>query len=60
MTLDQARKIIDEIVTTYGIEHSESLEKRKDGKIHFVACTVKFVIDGKVETRGPKKLLTKK
>jgi hypothetical protein len=60
MTLDQAREIIEEILFRYGIEHCESVEKRKDGKIHFVSCTIKFLIDGREQTPGPKKALTKK
>lgn len=55
MTLDQARKIIDEILARYGIEHCESVEKRKDGKIHFVSCTIKFLIDGREGIPGQKK-----
>jgi hypothetical protein len=33
MTLDQARKIIEEIHERYRIQFSETQEKREDGKI---------------------------
>jgi len=60
MTLDQARKIIKEIIARYGIEYYDNIEKCERGKGHFVGCTIKFLIDGEEETPGPKKILTNK
>ena len=45
MTLEQARKIIEEIHERYGIQFSETQEKREDGKIRMVFVTLKFKID---------------
>jgi hypothetical protein len=45
MTLDHARKIIEEIHERYGIRFSETQEKREDGKIRMIFVTLKFKID---------------
>jgi len=42
MTLDQARKIIDEIHERYGIQFSEIQEKREEGQIRTIYVTLKF------------------
>ena len=45
MTLDQARKIIEEIHERYGIQFSEVQEKRENGEIKTVYVTLKFRVD---------------
>ena len=45
MTLDQARKIIEEIHERYGIQFSETQEKRENGRIHTIYVTLKFKVD---------------
>lgn len=50
MTLDQARKIIEEIHERYGIQFSETQEKRENGKIKMILVTLKFLVEsGKKE-----------
>jgi hypothetical protein len=50
MTLDQARKIIEEIHQKWGIQFSEIHEKREDGKIKMILVTLKFLVEsGKKE-----------
>lgn len=55
MTLHEARKIIEEIHERYGVQFSETHEKRENGRVKMVLVTLKFL----VETERPKKVLDK-
>jgi chromosomal replication initiation ATPase DnaA len=44
-SIDKIRKIIEEITENYSIDFSDTLEKRKFGKI----CRIRFIADFKVE-----------
>ena len=48
MTLDQARKIIEEIHERYGIQFSETQENRENGQIRTIYVTLKFKLDSAV------------
>lgn len=52
MTLDQARKIIEEIHDRYGIQFSETQEKRENGQIRTIYVTLKFKVDSAVGAYG--------
>ena len=45
MTVQEARKIIEEIHERYGIKFSETQEKREDGKIKMILVTLKFLVE---------------
>ena len=45
MTVQEARKIIEEIHERYGIQFSETQEKRENGRIHTIYVTLKFKVD---------------
>lgn len=45
MTLDQARKICDEIIKKHG-HYCDYHEERREGEIKFVNLTLKLKIDG--------------
>ncbi len=63
MTLEQARKIIEEIHERYEIQFSETQEKIENGRIHTVYVTLKFRIDNpsvsKPKFYNPKKSIDK-
>ena len=54
MTLEQARKIIEEIHERYGIQFSETQEKRENGQIKTVYVTLKFRVENKGDKPGSK------
>ncbi len=45
MTLQEARKIIEEIHERYGIQFSEINEKRENGRIKMILVTLKFLVE---------------
>ena len=47
MTLDQARKLCEEIIDKYRISHSNCHEERVDGEVKFVHLTLKIKINAK-------------
>ena len=54
MTLQEARKIIEEIHERYGIQFSEVQEKRENGQIRTIYVTLKLRLDA--EKVGLKKM----
>jgi polyhydroxyalkanoate synthesis regulator phasin len=49
MTLEEAKKVIEEIHERYGIQFSETQEKRENGRIKTIYVTLKFRIEEKGE-----------
>jgi len=52
LTLEEARKICEEIIEKYGA-YCDYLEERREGEIKFVNLTLRFKIDYDGETRKP-------
>ena len=48
MTLEEARKTIEEIQERYDIKFSDYQEERRNGEIKMVCVTLKFKVDHKI------------
>jgi hypothetical protein len=55
MTLQEARKTIEEIQQKWGINFSEIHEKRENGKIKMILVTLKFLVENKGDSPRPTK-----